>query len=122
MHVIEVRALNARELGDFELQFAELLKATVDDGGAVGFVQPLSVDEAATFWRETVFPEVEHGTRLLFAAVAKSAPAGRLQLAGTVQLLLGLPANQPHRCEVAKIMGASAMAAAWGRIRFDASA
>ena len=105
MYVIEVRALKAHELSGYEPQLAEMLKATVDEGGAVGFVQPLSLDQAAAFWRELVFPEVEHGTRLLFVAVMTSDPAGTLEeLAGTVQLMLGLPANQPHRCEVAKMM------------------
>ena len=96
--MVEVVTLDADLLNHHEHALAQLLKATVDGGGAVGFVQPLDVEEAAAFWRESVRPDVLAQSRTVFAAVAGD------ELAGTVQLLLGLPANQPHRCEVAKLM------------------
>jgi GNAT superfamily N-acetyltransferase len=45
-----------------------------------------------------VFPEVRAGRRKLLAAKLDG------EIAGSVQLILALPPNQPHRCEVAKMM------------------
>ncbi|HWK63532.1 MAG TPA: GNAT family N-acetyltransferase [Rhizobiaceae bacterium] len=77
---------------------SEILAAAVDGGAAVSFMAPLSRKDAADYWRVDVGPDVAAGRRLLFAAEREN------KLVGTVQLLISMPQNQPHRCEIAKMM------------------
>ena len=42
--------------------------------------------------------EVEEGRRLILGAFAEG------ELVGTVQVILALPPNQPHRAEIAKLL------------------
>jgi GNAT superfamily N-acetyltransferase len=58
---------------------------------------PFSHDDARAVFA-AVAAEVEEGRRLLLAAFA----AG--DLVGTVQVILALPPNQPHRGEIAKLL------------------
>jgi GNAT superfamily N-acetyltransferase len=68
----------------------------VDGGASIGFMLPLTHAHAASFWRG-VADDVEAGRRALL--VAEDA----LGICGTVQLLLDLPENQPHRADLAKM-------------------
>ncbi|MBZ9674379.1 GNAT family N-acetyltransferase [Mesorhizobium sp. ES1-1] len=86
-------AIEARLAG-----LSEILAASVNDGAAVSFMAPLSRKEAANYWMADVRPEVAAGRRLLFAAEREN------ELVGTVQILTSMPQNQPHRCEIAKMM------------------
>ena len=81
-------------LGDL----ADVLYCTVNDGAAVSFVWPFSLDNSCAFWTDKVFPIVRDGGCLLFAARAES------RIVGTVQLHIDLPPNQPHRGEVSKLL------------------
>jgi GNAT superfamily N-acetyltransferase len=71
---------------------ASLLVDAVASGASVGFLPPLSLEEAARWWRETL-PRAQ-------VLVARDA-AG---IVGTVQLQPARAANQPHRAEVAKLL------------------
>jgi GNAT superfamily N-acetyltransferase len=63
----------------------------------VSYLEPFSrTDARAAF--EAVAAEVEQGRRLLLAAFADG------DLVGTVQVILALPPNQPHRGEIAKLL------------------
>lgn len=77
---------------------SRLLALCVDEGAAIGFMAPLSVQDAARFWSGQVRPEVAAGRRLVFGAERGG------ELVGSVQLLTAMPANQPHRCEIAKMI------------------
>jgi GNAT superfamily N-acetyltransferase len=70
----------------------------VEGGASVGFMQPISTERAASFWRE-VAAAVRRGERALMIA-----EDGRGAIAGTVQLVLAQPENQPHRADVAKML------------------
>ncbi len=76
---------------------ANLLRGTVAAGGAVGFMHPLSLEEALAFWDRHA-AALESGALALFVAVDDGA------VAGTVSLDCGLPPNQPHRGDVCKMM------------------
>lgn len=76
---------------------AALLVETVAGGGSVGFMDPLSPEEAAAFWRAAL-EAAARGGRVVLGAFAGD------ELVGTVSLLLDLPPNQPHRAEIAKMM------------------
>lgn len=75
----------------------ELLLDAVASGASVGFMAPLSADRARSFWR-SVAEGVARGERVLFVARNEQ---GRID--GTVQLLVDMPDNQPHRAEIAKL-------------------
>jgi ribosomal protein S18 acetylase RimI-like enzyme len=76
----------------------DLITDAVDGGAAITFMQPLTFEDGLRFWRDRIFPEVAKGHRVLFAAYVKDA------VVGSVQLDLALPPNQPHRCEVSKMV------------------
>jgi GNAT superfamily N-acetyltransferase len=77
---------------------AEVLIDCVDGGASVSFMWPLSRRKALDFW-ERVLESARRGERTLL--VAEDA-AGEIQ--GTVQVVFDLPENQPHRCDVAKML------------------
>ena len=77
---------------------ADVLADCVDGGASVSFMAPLSRAKALAFW-DGVIASVARGERLLL--VAEDA-AGLVH--GTVQVVLALPENQPHRGEVCKML------------------
>jgi GNAT superfamily N-acetyltransferase len=76
---------------------AELLIDCVDGGASVSFMHPLSPAKAWDFWGR-VAAEVSQGRRALL--VAEDAEG----VAGTVQLILDQPENQPHRADLSKML------------------
>ena len=89
----ELRAADDTDLA----QLADVLIDCVEGGASVSFMLPLDRDHAMAFWRD-VSGEVAAGNRALL--VARDAQG----ICGTVQLLLDLPQNQPHRADVAKLL------------------
>lgn len=92
-----VEALDAAAAASAERRLSDILVACVAAGASVSFLQPLTLEAARAFWRK-VAAEVAAGTRVLLVAWAEGA------LAGTVQLDFGMPPNQPHRADVAKLL------------------
>ncbi len=79
--------------------FSKLLTACVEAGASIGFMSPFSEDQARDFWTG-IADQLAQGGRLIWSARdGESGP-----LLGTVQLIVGLPDNQPHRGDVAKLM------------------
>jgi ribosomal protein S18 acetylase RimI-like enzyme len=76
---------------------SELLVETVASGGSVSFMHPLVPDVADAFWRDSL-ASAARGERIVFGAHDGD------DLVATVTLVLGLPPNQPHRAEIAKMM------------------
>jgi GNAT superfamily N-acetyltransferase len=77
---------------------AEVLIDCVEGGASVSFMAPLPRRKALDFW-ERVIASAARGERALL--VAEDA-AG--EILGTVQVVFDLPENQPHRCDVAKML------------------
>jgi len=75
-----------------------ILHACVHAGASVSFILPFPLAEACAFWRDKVAPAVE--TQACIVLVARDDG----QIAGTVQLDLATPPNQPHRAEVRKLL------------------
>lgn len=92
-----VRLLDAAAAGSAEGMLARLLVAYVDAGASVSFLPPLGLEIARDFWRG-VSSSVAQGGCILLAAWSGGV------LAGTVQLDLATPPNQPHRAEVRKLL------------------
>ena len=94
----QIVELDARALEHRLTALVQILADSVALGAAIGFMDSLTHDEAARFWRESVRPEIVAGRRILFAAQHRG------DMLGTVQLITGMPLNQPHRCEIAKMI------------------
>jgi GNAT superfamily N-acetyltransferase len=77
---------------------AALLIDCVEGGASVGFMLPLDAARVEAFWRRVQAAVARGERRLLLAEDAQGA------VLGSVQLLLDLPENQPHRAEVAKLL------------------
>ena len=85
-------------VSDAEIEgLSALLIDCVDGGASVSFMAPLTPDRASAFWRK-VAADVASGRRALL--VAEDAEG----ICGTVQLVLDLPENQPHRADLAKML------------------
>ena len=77
---------------------SRLLIACVDAGASVSFMHPLDDERAQAFWRG-VADGVDRFERVLLVAEDEGG-----RLLGTVQLVLAMPENQPHRGDVAKLL------------------
>ena len=77
---------------------SDVLIDCVEGGASVSFMLPLPRAKACAFWREAA-ASAARGERVLLAA-----EDGRGTIVGTVQLLLQLPENQPHRADLAKML------------------
>ncbi|MEL6322360.1 MAG: GNAT family N-acetyltransferase [Cyanobacteria bacterium J06626_14] len=97
-HSFSVDELSPTDLDLYVGDLSRVLVDSVADGASISFMAPLDKTEAEQFWRVDVRSGVENGTRLLFGALVGD------QLIGTVQLILGMPPNQPHRAEVSKMI------------------
>ena len=98
MTEITIERLDAQGLLSRLDDLVEILHATVAAGASVNFVLPYSREESRAFWQDKILPSVREGGRLLWIA----AVGGRV--AGTVQLIVEMPPNQRHRCEVSKLL------------------
>jgi GNAT superfamily N-acetyltransferase len=94
---IEVRRLGATEAYAQLDGLAAVLHDCVAGGASVSYMAPFSHEQARGAF-EGFAAEVERGRRLLLAAFADG------DLVGTVQVILTMPPNQPHRAEIAKLL------------------
>lgn len=96
MHGTIIRRIDA--VDDTQVaQLADVLIDCVKEGASVSFMEPLEATRARDFWRG-VAASVSSGQRALLVAEDGSG------IAGTVQLALAQPDNQPHRADVAKML------------------
>lgn len=93
-----IRALTADEAAARIEELADVLLDCVHGGASVGFMAPLARGQAQAFWRR-VAEGVARGERVLL--VAEDADG---RTVGTVQLVVAMPDNQPHRADVAKML------------------
>lgn len=92
-----IRRLDGAQAHEAVEGLADVLIDCVEGGASVGFMLPIAREKALAFWRR-VAGAVERGERVLLVA-----HDGEGRIAGTVQLILDLPENQPHRADVAKM-------------------
>jgi GNAT superfamily N-acetyltransferase len=75
----------------------DVLIDCVEGGASVSFMHPLTRERAVAFWRR-VSQDVAAGDRAI--VIAEDAHG----ICGTVQLVLNLPENQPHRADLTKML------------------
>jgi GNAT superfamily N-acetyltransferase len=94
---IEIRRLASPELDQQLDALAGVLADCVAGGASVSYMWPFPLEQAREAF-EGFAADVEQGRRLILAAFADG------RLVGTVQVILALPPNQPHRGEIAKLL------------------
>lgn len=94
---IEIRRLSPAEVRDHLAALAAVLFDCVEGGASVSYMAPFSLDDARRVF-EGFVAEAEQGRRAILAAFADDV------LVGTVQVIIALPPNQPHRGEIAKLL------------------
>ena len=97
-HNLSLRRLNAGQAGTAIEGLADVLIDCVQGGASVSFMGPLPRERALAFWRQ-VADGVARRERVLLVAEDDQA-----RIVGTVQLILDMPDNQPHRADVAKML------------------
>ena len=96
-HGIRIERLDGGGAREAIPALAGVLRDCVDGGASVSFLAPLSVERAEAFWEKVADAVSRDETALLVARDGEG-------IRGTVQLLLAMPENQPHRAEVAKML------------------
>ena len=93
---IRIQALDA--IGERELRgLCEVLIDCVEGGASVSFMYPMTWIKAQSFWGAAA-AALDRGERLVLVAEDEQG------ICGTVQVILNLPENQPHRGDVAKML------------------
>ena len=99
---VTIRAISAADLDCVLSPLTELLRESVDAGASLGFLAPLSYEDARDYWW-SLRPELQAGSRLLLAAYAED------RVIGSGQLALPKWSNATHRAELQKVFVATAM-------------
>jgi ribosomal protein S18 acetylase RimI-like enzyme len=94
---IRIRRLEGDDLDEHLDSLAAVLADCVAGGASVSYLEPFAHEDALAVFQDWA-GEVERGRRVILAAFDGS------QLVGTVQLILAVPPNQPHRGEIAKLL------------------
>ena len=95
--MVTIRSLET--MGPREIRgLSDVLIDCVEGGASVSFMLPFSREKAEGFWQSAA-ASMAKGERIV--VVAEDAEG---EIVGTVQVLLNLPENQPHRADVAKML------------------
>lgn len=94
---VRIAPIAPDQLPDLAPALIDILIETVGLGASVGFLAPLSFEEAEVFWLG-VGAALARGDRLMWGAWQGD------ELVSTIQLVIGMPANQQHRCDLVKLM------------------
>jgi ribosomal protein S18 acetylase RimI-like enzyme len=89
------RATNEPRMAE---ELAEVLMDCVAGGASIGFMQPLDHAKALAFWQNGL-ASAARGERIIL--VAEDVETRKIM--GTVQVVLAMPDNQPHRADIAKM-------------------
>jgi len=94
---LRIRRLHT--IGERELQgLGDVLIDCVEGGASVSFMLPMSRGKADAYWRG-ISASVAHEERIVLAAEDSTGA-----IVGTVQVIVALPENQPHRGDLAKML------------------
>ena len=95
--MVSIRQVDATVLPAQREALVDLMIDTVEHGSSVGFLLPLSREEAGRYW-DGLAPTLSTGDRLLWTAVDAAG------VVGTVQLELVQKRNGINRAEVQKLL------------------
>jgi GNAT superfamily N-acetyltransferase len=92
-----IRELSALEYENCVPRLAEILIDAVDSGAGVTFMWPLAQDVGEDYWRSQ-HSGIASGSTIQFVVEEDGV------IVGTVMLQKAWAPNQPHRCDVAKLL------------------
>ena len=95
--MVTIKRLSGNELRAHITEISAVLADCVASGASVSFMPPFTQADSEG-WFLQIADSVDRGERLVLAAFVDEA------LCGTVQAILTMPPNQPHRGEVAKLL------------------
>lgn len=95
--MVTIAQLNGTDIHTHIHDIAAVLVDCVEGGASVSFMPPFTGTDAET-WFLHIADSVDREERVFLAAFVDGA------LCGTVQVILAMPPNQPHRGEVAKLL------------------
>lgn len=95
--MITIERITLESISKIMPSLTALLQNAVNHGASIGFLLPLSDQEALDYWSE-IAKAIEDPHRILLIAKAGN------EVAGTVQLDLASRANGSHRAEIIKLM------------------
>jgi len=98
VNLADIRIRAAGHEPELAPALADILIDCVERGASVSFMWPLPRTKALAFWRG-VIDGVGRGERILLVAEDRTG-----QIHGTVQVVLAMPDNQPHRGDVCKML------------------
>ena len=93
----EIRRLAAAEVSGVQHRLAAILQDAVHNGASVGYLAPLSDEDALAYW-DSIIDALKTSHRVLLVAEVDG------EIAGTVQLVLETRPNGNHRAEVSKLL------------------
>jgi len=94
-----IRIRRLQVIGEREIRgLSEVLIDCVEGGASVSFMLPMTMEKARAFWVKAA-DSAARGERMIFAAEDASGA-----IVGTVQVVLDLPENQPHRGDLSKML------------------
>lgn len=96
-HEIEVRRLSPAEIKAAAPVLADILLDCVRGGASVSFMAGMTQAEAVGFWLDVAQASVTDGRAVLVAEDDRG-------ILGTVQVIPAGAPNQPHRCDIAKML------------------
>lgn len=96
-NVSRIERLDVQQTTEALPELIGLLQDAVDSGASIGFLSPLSWEEAQGYWQE-VMQAIEQRSRILLVARQENT------IVGTVQLDLAKKPNASHRAEVQKLL------------------
>jgi len=94
---MQISVVHADEFKPLREDLIELLQDAVASGASVGFLPPLSRDDAADYWHSAEHDLRKHQLVLLIAR-------DEVGILGSVQLILPDKPNARHRAEVRKLL------------------
>jgi len=94
---LAIKIFTAEEARQKNEALSAILIDVVEGGDSIGFMAPLSPEKAGGFWIN-IADAVAAGERILLVAELDQQPVG------TVQVVLNLPENQPHRADISKML------------------
>jgi ribosomal protein S18 acetylase RimI-like enzyme len=95
--MVTIEVLRGAELRAATAALGEILSQCVNAGASVSFMLPFTPPDGKAFF-EKCADSADRSERLILAASVDGV------FAGTVQVLLAMPPNQPHRGEIAKLL------------------
>lgn len=95
---IEIEKIHSQDFSQVITGLATVLEQCVQQQASIGFVLPFDSEQATEYWLNSVLERLSKEQLVLLVAKVDGI------VVGTVQLDLGMPDNQQHRADVAKLL------------------